>query len=367
MEDLKEWSENIKNSLSIEQVAEIVATFGGDPQIKNEIIVCRTICHGGNSHKLYYYDNTKLFKCYTDCPEASFDIFQLIIKINKINKAEVSLSQAINFIEDFFNIKNLKEDFFKNDKSIEDWKILNKYYENKNKIKEQKRVELKVYDKKVINNLVYPEITPWLKEGISQEVLSYCRIAFNPSSWGIVIPHFNIDNELIGIRERTLIKEEESKGKYKPAIINRQMYNHPLGFNLYGINWAKDNIKKMKKAIIFEGEKSVLKFMSFFGIDNSIALATCGSSLTSYQVELLKKLGVEEIIIAFDRQFKELGDEEWKNWTKKLKDIDKKYRTIVNVSFMFDKENLLGYKDSPIDKGKEIFLKLYKGRIILNG
>ena len=44
---------------------------------------------------------------------------------------------------------------------------------------------------------------------------------------------------MIGIRERTLIKDNEITGKYKPAIINHKMYNHPLGFNLYNINNMK--------------------------------------------------------------------------------------------------------------------------------
>ena len=56
----------------------------------------------------------------------------------------------------------------------------------------------------------------------------------------------NIDGKLIGIRERTLIKENEQTGKYKPAILNNQMYNHPLGFNLYNLNNSKDNIQKMR-------------------------------------------------------------------------------------------------------------------------
>ena len=34
----------------------------------------------------------------------------------------------------------------------------------------------------------------------------------------------------------------------------------------------------------------------------------------------------------------------------------------VDVSVIWDTENLLGYKDSPTDLGKEIFLRLYKNR-----
>ena len=35
------------------------------------------------------------------------------------------------------------------------------------------------------------------------------------------------------------------------------------------------------------------------------------------------------------------------------------------ISFMFDKHNLLPYKASPTDLGKDIFLKLFKERIFL--
>ena len=60
---------------------------------------------------------------------------------------------------------------------------------------------------------------------------------------------------MIGIRERTLIKEEENNGKYKPAIINGIMCRHPLGFNLYNLNNSKDNIKNIKKVFVFEGKR----------------------------------------------------------------------------------------------------------------
>mgnify|MGYP003311864299 CR=1 FL=1 len=58
-----------------------------------------------------------------------------------------------------------------------------------------------------------------------------CGICYDPVLQGIVIPHYNIDGELVGIRERTLIKEEEENGKYKPAILNYQMYISGSGSN----------------------------------------------------------------------------------------------------------------------------------------
>ena len=115
------------------------------------------------------------------------------------------------------------------------------------------------------------------------------------------------------------------------------MYNHPLGFNLYNLNNSKENIRKIKKAIIFEGEKSCLLYQSYFGIDNDISVAVCGSNLTNYQVQLLKSLDINEIVIAFDKQWRESGDNEFKGWVKKLKDINKKFSSIISISFMFDK------------------------------
>ena len=357
----KEKLESIKNNLTINQIADLLLTLGADPITKNDFIMCRTICHGGDSHKLYYYDNTKLFRCYTECSD-TFDIFELIVKIENNNGHKFALPQALNYICNYFNI-TIENNDFEQMNQLQDWSYLNRY----DKILGQKgepikKVEIKIYDNKILNFLPHPRILPWEKEGISKEVMSYHNICYNPSSQAIVIPHYNIDGELIGIRERTLIKENEIYGKYKPMYLNKQMYNHPLGFNLYNINYSKENIQRVKKAIIFEGEKSPLLFASYFGQENDITVAVCGSNLSSYQIDILLKLGAEEIIIAFDKQFKELGDKEHIGWVKKLKDINKKYSKYIKISYMFDKWGLLGYKSSPIDEGKEKFIELFEKR-----
>ena len=361
--EYKEFSEKIKNDLSIDQVCDLLASLGGDPQIKGDLIISRTICHGGHSHKLYYYDNTKLFKCYTDCLD-SFDIFELIIKINKLNNIDYSLPQAIRFITNYYGIV-VETEISENQGNLQDWQILNKYDRSSSQEKEEKIVEMKFYDDKILQYLPHPRILNWEKEGITREVMEECGICYDPSYQGIVIPHYNIDGKLVGIRERTLIKENENNGKYKPAILNYKQYNHPLGFNLYNLNNSKENIKKIKKVFVFEGEKSCLLYRSYFGSDADISVAVCGSNLINYQVQLLLSLGVEEICIAFDKQFQEIGDDEWKRWTKKLKELNRKYSPLVQISFLFDKMNLLGYKDSPIDRGPEIFMQLFKERIVL--
>ena len=71
--DEKEKLEKLKFSLTLEQVESLLSELGGNPQRYNNMIISKTICHCGESHKLFYYDNTKLFRCYTECSD-TFDI-----------------------------------------------------------------------------------------------------------------------------------------------------------------------------------------------------------------------------------------------------------------------------------------------------
>lgn len=191
-------------------------------------------------------------------------------------------------------------------------------------------------------------------------------IGFYPGGDQITIPHFDADNRFIGLRGRTLCAEEgELFGKYRPLKINNILYNHPLGYNLYGLNWNKQTIAAVKKAIVVESEKSVLKYASYFGWENNICVACCGSSLSAYQVQLLLESGAEEIVLALDRQFQEINDDEYKKLKTKLIKMNNKFKNYVKVSIIFDKNMITGYKAAPLDEGKEKFLQLFKERIIL--
>jgi len=143
------------------------------------------------------------------------------------------------------------------------------------------------------------------------------------------------------------------------------MYNHPLGLNLYNLNNSKDNIAQMNIAFVFESEKSTLLFKSYFGIDHDISVACCGSNLSAYQIGLLQRAGAKEIVIAFDRQFKTIGDTEFLHLKNNLLKLWNKYHNDIKISFIFDKNMITDYKDSPIDKGKDKFLQLWKERILL--
>ena len=279
---------------------------------------------------------------------------------------DFDLNDAVRWIAQKFGLSGREEDD-PEDEDLEDWKYLANYSRIQDIELKSQEIILKEYDDIILDRFNYNiAIGPWLSEGISQCAMDQARIGFYPGGDQITIPHFDTDGRFIGLRGRTLCAEEgERFGKYRPMRINKILYNHPLGMNLYNFNHSKDNIKIMKKAIIFEGEKSTLLYKSYFGLENDISVACCGSSVSAYQIQLLMNAGAEEIIVAFDRQFQEVGDVEFQHLKNNLLKLRAKYKNFVTISFIFDKNMITGYKSSPIDEGKEKFLQLFKERIVL--
>lgn len=363
--------EELKQSLTLDDIEKILKTLGGNPIRKNDYIICDTICHNlpnEGSHKLYYYDNTKLFKCYTQCGDY-FDILELIIKAKNLQTNEnYNLSESIKWLTELINYDNVDFDFVETkNQLVEHYINLIETYNNKLQSLNNEKV-LNKYDDRILNNLDILPIETWEQEGITYEILQKFNIRYYPKDCKIVIPHYDINNNLIGIRGRTLIQEEgELYGKYMPLKINGTLYTHPLSFNLYGINWNSENIKRSRMAILFEGEKSVMKYEKLFGANNNISLATCGLNFTQQQFDLLLKLGVKDIVVAFDKQYNKISDDdiEWLKMRKLYESLYNKFGNYINISFVIDKNNLLNYKDSPIDKDKETFLILFKERVFL--
>ena len=86
----------------------------------------------------------------------------------------------------------------------------------------------------------------------------------------------------------------------------------------------------------------------------------CGSQFNKYQLNiLLKHCAPNEIVICFDKEEKE-GETKYFN---KLYALCKKYNQYCNFSFMYDRLGLLDLKDSPSDKGEEVFKKLLEKRV----
>ena len=362
--------QEIKKQISLDQVFELLQDWGGDPEYTGFGILSATICHnppGEGSRKLYYYDNEEggLFRCYTGCND-SFDIFELAIKVADIqDNKHFDLNDAVRSLAYRFSIIDYIEE--EEQSSLEDWKVFNRYDRiNEIEIKDYS-VSLKEYDDTILSRFNYKvKIEPWLKEEMTQECLDLAQIGFFPGGDQITIPHFDKDGRFVGVRGRALCQDEAERfGKYRPLKIGKQLYNHPLGMNLYGLNWAQDNIKTMEKAIVFESEKSCILYKSYFGKENDISVACCGSNISAYQIHMLIAAGAKEIIVAFDRDFEALGDDTHKRQIMNFRKLHNKFKNYVNLSFINDRKMITGYKNSPIDCGPEKFLQLFKERVIL--
>ena len=245
----------VRKQLTDEQVHELLIEFGGDPEWTDFGIISSTICHnvpGEGSRKLYFYSNTGLFRCYTDCGE-SFDIFELVVKVANIQfHKNYDLNDAVRFIAYKFGIAG-KEEIEIESANKEDWKIFGNYERISNIEIKNLNVELKEYNSNILKSFLYNvKIGPWLKEGIKNEVLKKAKIGFYPVTNQITIPHYDAKGRLVGLRGRTLIEEDADRlGKYMPIKLESQWFSHPLGMNLYNLNHSKKQIAIFQKAIVF--------------------------------------------------------------------------------------------------------------------
>jgi len=344
----------IKELLTEEQITTLLISLGANEPKKdnNGNHIYKTVCHHGESNKLYYYKDSKLFKCYTDCAD-SFDIFELIQR-----NRHCTFIESINYITNLLNIKTTKNKGFQTKHLIDDWKLINKY----NKLPVFATPLVNIVDTNILNLFYDMYHISWINDGISIEAMKKYQIKFDIIRNKIIIPHFNIDNQLIGIRGRALNQDEIDEGKkYMPIYIEKNDYRHPLGMNLFGLNKTKEAIRRIGKVVIFEAEKSVLQCETFYKEDN-FTVATCGSNITNYQKNLILQLGVREVFIAYDKQYKNKDTEEAYKYADKLRYLASKFSPYVTTYVLWDDEDLLDFKQSPSDRGQQVLEQLMKNK-----
>lgn len=184
----------------------------------------------------------------------------------------------------------------------------------------------------------------WRKEGISDASLEKFQVFYDAFSDRLVYPIRNPSGQIVNIGGRTL------DPRWKEKKLRKYTYFYPWGTvdTIYGLAENMDGILKRREIILFEGAKSVLLADSW-GIHNTGAILT--SHLNPNQMKLLAKLGVRAVF-ALDRDVDVRKDH---NIRKLLQ--------YINIEMIFDRDGLLDEKDSPVDKGEEVFRKLYERRI----
>lgn len=188
------------------------------------------------------------------------------------------------------------------------------------------------------------KLAVWEAEGISRDALDKFQVYYDGFSDRLVYPIRNLDGNIVNVGGRTLDPD------WKEKELRKYTYFFPWDGGMqviYGLYENLEAIRRLKEVIIFEGCKSVLIAHSW-GIENCAALLT--SHLNPSQMKILAKLGCH-VVFALD---KEINVREDKN-IQKLKNY-------VNCEYLWDRNNLLEPKDSPVDKGKETFEAIYVQR-----
>ena len=321
----------------------------------NNSLIFPTVCHNemsnDPSHKLYYYEATKRFYCYTNCK--SMSVFDFIIKVYQTRGYKIEFREAYNILDEIVS-KRIKNGFaiLSNPKPLVPDKTEKNWEE-----------QLPVYNHHILECFTQQPrfLDVWMSEGIDYDVLVEFGVRFDMVRNRIVFPILDRNGRLVGIRVRNFNQEDLDSGrKYMPLWHNEELYNCPKMMVVYGYYQNKAIIKKLKEVIVFEAEKSVLKYGSCFTQNKSVAVG--GSSCSQYHGIILKDAGVTKIVLAFDNDYSEDGDKYY-GLKKMIKEAKKIQDMGFEVEIIYDwEQEYLGNKDAPIDLGRSVYSKLYRER-----
>lgn len=353
----------ILDMITTSDIVQLVSKFGiPETSIRyyNNQLIMPTGCHneiiGTAKHKLYYYEDSKKFHCYTCC--GSMNPFEFVVQAYRTRGIKYSLSNAAIIIERIIQ-ERLRDGFA----------VVTPPSNVKKEIEEDWHKSLTEYNPSIMNcfsrNKKYLKV--WEKEGISFDAMDKFGIKFDMVRNRMVIPIYDDKGVFVGAKVRNFNQEDIENGrKYMPLIHNNEIYTYDKGKILYGLNFNKKNIKNAKRAIIFESEKSTILYESLYVGNKAVSIG--GSNVSIYQTELLKQYKVETVVLALDNDYSLLPNEngeydKYFGLYKMLKEANKLDAKGFNVEIVYDwEQSFLENKDAPIDKGREIWNKLYRNR-----
>jgi DNA primase len=294
------------------------------------------------------------------------DIFSLVsFIVNGVpaNETQSDLSKAKQWVIEVMNYHDIVDGRYshKTKKNNNSW--LKEIKKKRNKINWDDIKPNNPIDEEIKNQYVMTPWYDWIVEGISWETQMEFEVGYDLWTDRVVTMVRNRDGKLIGVKGRYVGDNEEILDRKKYLYLHRMNKSVEL-FNLHR---ALPYILKHKKVIVWEGYKSVMKCHDI-GIYNTVSME--GDDLSPVQVSILKELGIDiEIILALDKDKmlydgldkdgKEIFLEEPKELPIAIMEQAEKF-TNRSAYAIIDYWNVLDKKDSPIDKGKDIFVQLYK-------
>ena len=343
---------SLKSQLTDDRIIELMDAMGA-PLMKADSnnLIFPSICHHGadcQSHKprLYYYIESQSWFCFV-C-HFSGDTISLVQHVKHLD-----FNQAVSYI---CSVLHLQVGQIEENKCIDNWAELRRFLPNA----EPEPDKLLTYDKSILSlfDHLYPQ--EWLDYGISADVLDKFGIGWYARQACISIPVI-FNGQLVGVRGRYTREQDVAKGKYRPiCTLDGTVLKFPSSACLYGYDQNKAAIEKSRQVVLFESEKSVLKAPSF-GIDN--ALAVFGSNISKQHIQLLLELGVNDVVLAFDSDYKQVGDDEFKFFVVKMKKLAAKLHSYFNVAIVYNNQGYDMYKCNMMDIPYEQAMKLWESRV----
>ena len=157
---------NLLNKVSTSDILRLMEKLGipeTSVRYGNDCLIFPTICHNtidnDPSHKLYYYESSKRFYCYTSCK--SMSVFDFIINVYKTRGFKMEFIRAYNMLDEIVSGR------MKNGFAV----IQSPKLHNTNKIEKDWEEQLPVYNSHVLECFTQQPrfLDPWLSEDIDYD------------------------------------------------------------------------------------------------------------------------------------------------------------------------------------------------------
>lgn len=343
---------SLKSQLTDDRIIELMDAMGA-PLMKADSnnLIFPSICHHGadcQSHKprLYYYIESQSWFCFV-CHFYG-DAISLVQHVKHLD-----FNQAVSYI---CSVLHLQVGQIEQNEQLDNWSELRRFLPNA----EPEPDKLLIYDKSILSlfDHLYPQ--EWLDYGISADILDKFGIGWYARQACISIPVV-FNGHLVGVRGRYTKEQDVAKGKYRPiCTLDGQVLKFPSSACLYGYDQNKAAIEKSRQVVLFESEKSVLKAPSY-NVYN--ALAVFGSNISKQHIQILLELGVNDVVLAFDSDYKQVGDDEFKFFVVKMKKLAAKLKPYFSVSIVYNNQGYDMYKCNMMDIPYEQAMKLWESRV----
>ena len=343
---------SLKSQLTDDRIIELMDAMGA-PLMKADSnnLIFPSICHHGadcqvHKPRLYYYIESQSWFCFV-C-HFSGDTISLVQHVKHLD-----FNQAVSYI---CSILHLQIGQIEQNNQLDNWAELRRFLPNA----DPEPDKLLTYDKSILSlfDHLYPQ--EWLDYGISADILDKFGIGWYARQACISIPVI-FNGQLVGVRGRYTREQDVAKGKYRPiCMLDGTVLKFPSSACLYGYDQNKAAIEKSRQVVLFESEKSVLKAPSF-GIDN--ALSVFGSNISKQHIQLLLELGVNDVVLCMDSDYKQVGDDEFKFFVVKMKKLVAKLKPYFSVSIVYNNQGYDMYKCNMMDIPYEQAMKLWESRV----